>query len=95
MASCRGRDDADRAALRARDEAAFAYVVDRHTPALLQVARGYVPSREIAEEVVQEPRLALVEGHRQRREANPPFSPWLFTVMINIEQDAWRSGAPQ
>ena len=48
------------AALRARDQSVFARLVDEHTPALLRVARGYVPSREIAEEVVQETRIALL-----------------------------------
>src|SRR3546814_12698786 len=48
-------DEADLiAALRARDEVAFAALVDQPTPAMLRVARGYVASHEIAEEVVQE-----------------------------------------
>lgn len=41
-------------ALRAGDEVVFAQLVDQHTPSMLRVARGYVPSHEIAEEVVQE-----------------------------------------
>ena len=47
------------AALRDRDESAFAQLVDQHTPSMLRVARGYVPSRDIAEEVVQEVFLRL------------------------------------
>ena len=48
-------DEADLiAALRARDEVAFATLVDTHTPAMLRLARGYVPNHAIAEEVVQE-----------------------------------------
>jgi RNA polymerase sigma-70 factor, ECF subfamily len=50
------------AALRGGDEAAFAQLVDQHAPSMLRVARGYVPSREIAEEVVQETWIALVKG---------------------------------
>ena len=50
------------AALRDGEEAAFAQLVDQHTPSMLRVARGYVPSREIAEEVVQETWLALLKG---------------------------------
>ena len=49
-------------ALRAGDERAFAALVDQHTPAMLRVARGYVPSREIAEEVVQEAWIAMLKG---------------------------------
>jgi RNA polymerase sigma-70 factor (ECF subfamily) len=71
------------AALRARDEAAFAQLVDQHTPALLRVARGYVPSREIAEEVVQETWIALLKGI-DNFEGRSSLRTWLFTVMINI-----------
>ena len=47
------------AALRAGDRNAFAALVDEHTPAMLRVAAGYVPSHAIAEEVVQETWIAL------------------------------------
>lgn len=50
------------AALRMGDEAAFAQLVDSYTPAMLRVARGYVPSREFAEEVVQETWSELGRG---------------------------------
>ncbi len=50
------------AALRARDESAFAALVDTHAAAMLRVARGYVATREIAEEVVQEAWIALLKG---------------------------------
>ena len=49
-------------ALRARDERAFAELVDRHSPAMLALARGHVSSREVAEDVVQETWLALLKG---------------------------------
>jgi RNA polymerase sigma-70 factor, ECF subfamily len=71
------------AALRARDETAFAHLVDQHTPALLRVARGYVPSRETAEEVVQETWIALLKGI-DNFEGRSSLRTWLFTVMINI-----------
>lgn len=71
------------AALRARDEAAFADLVDRHTPAMLRVARGYVASNEIAEEVVQEAWIALLKGI-DTFEGRSSLRTWLFTVLINI-----------
>lgn len=71
------------AALRDGDETAFARLVDEHTPALLRVARGYVRSHEIAEEVVQETWIALVKG-LDRFEARSSLRTWLFAVMINI-----------
>jgi RNA polymerase sigma-70 factor (ECF subfamily) len=71
------------AALRTGDEAAFARLVDQHTPSMLRVARGYVPSHEIAEEVVQETWIALLKGV-EKFEGRSSLRTWLFTVMINI-----------
>jgi RNA polymerase sigma-70 factor (ECF subfamily) len=70
-------------ALRDGDQAAFAHLVDRHTPSMLRVARGYVPSREIAEEVVQETWIALLRGI-DNFEGRSSLRTWLFAVMINI-----------
>jgi RNA polymerase sigma-70 factor (ECF subfamily) len=78
------RDETDLiTALRARDEAAFADLVDLHTPSMLRVARGYVPSTAIAEEVVQETWLALLKGI-DSFEGRSSLRTWLFTVTINI-----------
>jgi RNA polymerase sigma-70 factor (ECF subfamily) len=71
------------AALRAGDRNAFAALVDEHTPAMLRVAGGYVPSHAIAEEVVQETWIALVRGI-DRFEGRCSLKTWLFTVMSNI-----------
>lgn len=71
------------AALRKGDEAVFAQLVDQHTPSLLRVARGYVSSHEIAEEVVQETWIALIKGIA-KFEGRSSLRTWLFTVMINI-----------
>lgn len=69
--------------LRAGDERAFAELVDRHTPQLLRVARGYVRTTEAAEEVVQETWIALIKGI-DKFEGRSSLRTWLFTVMINI-----------
>ena len=71
------------AALCDGDEAAFAQLVDKHAPSMLRVARGYVPSREIAEEVVQETWIALLRGI-DNFAGRSSLRTWLFTVMINI-----------
>jgi RNA polymerase sigma-70 factor, ECF subfamily len=71
------------AALREGDETAFAQLVDHHTPSMLRVARGHVPSREIAEEVVQETWIALLKGI-DKFEGRSSLRTWLFAVMINI-----------
>lgn len=70
-------------ALRHGDQAAFAQLVDRHSPALLRAARAYVPSHAIAEEVVQETWLALTVGI-SKFEGRSTLRTWLFAVMVNI-----------
>ena len=70
------------AALKDGDESAFVDLVDLHTAAMLRVARGYVPSREIAEEVVQETWIALLKGIGSF-EARSSLRTWLFTILIN------------
>jgi RNA polymerase sigma-70 factor (ECF subfamily) len=71
------------AALKGGDESAFAALVDLHASAMLRVARGYVPSREIAEEVVQEAWIALLKGIGCF-EGRSSLRTWLFTVLVNI-----------
>jgi RNA polymerase sigma-70 factor, ECF subfamily len=78
-----GDEDALVAALKGGDESAFAALVDRHAPGMLRVARDYVPSREIAEEVVQETWIALLKGIGSF-EGRSSLRTWLFTVLINI-----------
>lgn len=71
------------AALQHGDERVFARLVDQHTPAMLRVARSYLPSHEIAEEVVQETWIALITGIA-KFEGRSSLRTWLFAVMINI-----------
>jgi RNA polymerase sigma-70 factor (ECF subfamily) len=84
VAATQGVDEAGLVdGLRAGDERAFAALVDLHAPAMLRVARGYVPSREIAEEVVQEAWIAVLKGIAGF-EGRSSLRTWLFAVMINI-----------
>ena len=48
-----------------------------------RVARGYVSSRELAEDVVQETWIALLKGIAGF-EGRSSVRTWLFTVLINI-----------
>jgi RNA polymerase sigma-70 factor (ECF subfamily) len=71
------------AALRDGDEAVFAQLVDQYTPAMLRAARGYVPTHQIAEEVVQETWIAMLKGI-SKFEGRSTLRTWLFAVVINI-----------
>jgi RNA polymerase sigma-70 factor (ECF subfamily) len=92
MTRATGEEAALVAALKDGDEAAFAQLVDRHTPSMLRVARGYVRSHETAEEVVQEAWIALLKGIG-KFEGRSSLRTWLFTVLINIAKTAGRATA--
>jgi RNA polymerase sigma-70 factor, ECF subfamily len=83
------RDEGLVAALRGGDERAFAAVVDRHTPALLRVAMAYVPSRAVAEEVVQETWIAVLRGI-DGFEGRSSLKTWIFRILTNV---AMRGGS--
>lgn len=70
-------------ALRAGDERVFADLVDRYSPGMLAVARRYVGSREVAEDVVQDTWIALLTG-LDRFEGRASLRTWLFRVLVNI-----------
>jgi RNA polymerase sigma-70 factor (ECF subfamily) len=68
--------------LRAGDQDAFVELVGRYGPAMLRIARLYVPSRAVAEEVVQETWLAVLTGIG-RFEGRSSLKTWLFRIHIN------------
>jgi RNA polymerase sigma-70 factor (ECF subfamily) len=70
------------ARLRAGDEAAFVSAVREHGPAMLRVAQIYVPTRAVAEDVVQETWLAAFAG-LERFEERASFRTWLFRILVN------------
>jgi RNA polymerase sigma-70 factor, ECF subfamily len=72
----------DVAALRAGDEATFRRLFAEHHRAMKHVARTYVSSEAVAEEVVQETWLAVVAGI-DRFEGRSALATWIFSVLIN------------
>jgi RNA polymerase sigma-70 factor (ECF subfamily) len=77
--------------LRAGDETAFAELVRRYHRLMLRVARGYVRTDAVAEEVVQEAWLAVVRGI-ERFEGRSSFKTWLLRIVANR---AMTSGAKE
>ena len=71
------------ARLRAGDERAFETLVDRHYGTMLAVARGYVKSRAVAEEVVQEAWLGVLKG-LDRFEGRSSLRTWIIRIVANI-----------
>lgn len=70
------------ARLRTGDPAAFATLVDRYATSMLRVAQLYVPSRAVAEEVVQDTWLAALKG-LEAFEGRSSLKTWLFTILAN------------
>lgn len=71
--------------LKAGDEAAFGALVDRYYASLLHVARGYVATKESAEDVVQETFLGVITGIG-RFEGRSSLKTWMFRILVNRAQ---------
>jgi RNA polymerase sigma-70 factor (ECF subfamily) len=69
-------------ALRRCDEEAFTRLVDQHQHALLRIARLYVSSSEIADEVVQDTWLAVIRGI-WAFEGRSSLKTWILRILIN------------
>jgi RNA polymerase sigma-70 factor (ECF subfamily) len=68
--------------LRAGDEDAFMTLVDRYGPQMLRVARLYVPTTAVAEDVVAETWLAVLTG-LDRFEERSSLKTWIFRILAN------------
>jgi RNA polymerase sigma-70 factor, ECF subfamily len=68
--------------LRAGDERAFVTLVERHNGAMLRLALSFVPSRAVAEEVVQDTWLAALRG-LAAFEGRSSLKTWLFSILVN------------
>lgn len=70
------------AGLRQLDEAAFVVLVKRYQRPLLRLALIYCRSLAIAEEIVQDTWLAVIQGI-DRFERRASFRTWLFQILVN------------
>jgi RNA polymerase sigma-70 factor, ECF subfamily len=69
--------------LRAGDETTFMMLVEEHQAAMLRIARMYVSSRAVAEEVVQEAWLGIVKG-LDRFEGRSSLRTWMYRIVSNV-----------
>ncbi len=69
-------------ALRNGDETAFAALVDRYHAPLLRLAMAFVSSKAVAEEVVQETWIGVLEG-LGRFEGRSSLKTWIFRILTN------------
>ena len=75
-------DEQTVAALRAGDERTFREVFARSYPMMKRVARTYVASEAVAEEIVQETWMAIVTGI-DRFEGRSALGTWIFSILTN------------
>src|SRR4051812_32299630 len=68
--------------LRRGDEDAFMELVDRYGPLMLRIALSHVPTRAVAEEVVQEAWLGVLQG-LGRFEGRSSLKTWILRIVAN------------
>jgi len=68
--------------LRTGDEDAFMTLVEKYARSMLHVARMYVPTQAVAEEVVQEAWLGVLTG-LERFEGRSTLKTWIFRILVN------------
>lgn len=69
--------------LRAGDETIFMRLVEELTPGMLRIARLYVRSAALAEDVVQETWLGVLNG-LDRFEERSSLRTWIYRILTNI-----------
>ncbi len=74
------------ARLRRGDEGAFDELVNQHHGMLIRMAMGYVADREVAEEVVQDTWLAVIES-LNRFEGRSSLRTWICGILIHKAKD--------
>jgi RNA polymerase sigma-70 factor (ECF subfamily) len=73
--------------LRAGDELAFMELIGRHHTAMLRMARSYVRSESMAEDVVQETWLAVLRAF-PTFEGRSSVKTWLYRILVNRARTA-------
>jgi RNA polymerase sigma-70 factor (ECF subfamily) len=69
--------------LRNGDEAVFVSLIQRYHSPMLRLAMMYLPDRSLAEEVVQETWLAVLQGLKKFK-GRSSLKTWIFRILLNI-----------
>jgi RNA polymerase sigma-70 factor, ECF subfamily len=69
--------------LRAGDEDAFMMLVETHQAMMLRIARMYVSSQAVAEEVVQDAWIGILQG-LPKFEGRSSLRTWMYRILANI-----------
>ncbi|MGZ8578465.1 MAG: RNA polymerase sigma factor [Actinomycetota bacterium] len=72
--------------LRAGDEDTFMMLVEKHQAMMLRVARMYVSSQAVAEEVVQDAWLGILQG-LPKFEGRSSLRTWIYRILVNIAKN--------
>jgi RNA polymerase sigma-70 factor (ECF subfamily) len=73
--------------LRAGEEEAFMRLVERHQDTMVRLARSFVRSQEVAEEVVQDTWLGVLRGV-ERFAGRSSLRTWLLRILVNRARSA-------
>src|SRR5260370_41536963 len=68
--------------LRNGDESAFVSLVERYQTTMLHLALIYIPERAVAEEIVQEAWVGVLEG-LNRFKGRSSLKTWIFRILTN------------
>jgi RNA polymerase sigma-70 factor, ECF subfamily len=82
-----GSDEALLRGLRSGDERAFGALIDRYHGSMVRLALSFVPSRAVAEEVVQDTWLGVLRG-LSSFEGRSSLKTWLFSILVNRARTA-------
>ncbi len=70
------------AMLRAGDESTFVSLLERYNSTMLRLAMIYIPERAVAEEIVQEAWVGVLQGIK-RFEGRSSLKTWIFRILTN------------
>jgi RNA polymerase sigma-70 factor (ECF subfamily) len=68
--------------LRSGNETAFVSLLEQYSPSLLRLAKAFIPIHAVAEEIVQETWMGVLQGI-QRFEGRSSLKTWIFRILTN------------